>query len=195
MPRPLTLVRPVLLLAALLAVPVGVPPAQAVPAAQAPEQRAVTIRLLQANIGNINVAPGACNDQAVKLCLAPVERRLADRLAELRPQVVLFQEVLPGLVCEPPARPGAFGTPPTSASLLNPQHLCSPGQRAGQSDPDQVDRLLPPTEWESRCNAPFIDPADAERVIPPWDCISIRRELGRITAFRTCRQRPGRGRG
>jgi hypothetical protein len=155
------------------------------PAAGAAPARAVEVRLLQANIGNINVAPGACNDQAVKLCLAPVEQRLAARLAELKPEVVLFQEVLPGLVCEPPAAPGAFGTPPTSLSLLNPQHLCSPQQRALQDDPDQVDRLLPPAAWETRCNAPHLDPAAPARVIPPWDCISVRRDRGRIASFRS----------
>jgi len=143
------------------------------------------VRFLQANVGNINVAPGACNDQAVKLCLAPVEQRLQQRLAELAPHVVALQEVLPGLVCAPPAKPGDFGTPATSLSLLNPQHLCSAQQRAQQTAPDQIDRLLPPDDWDTRCNAPLIDPAAPERVIPPWDCVGVRRDRGQITAFRT----------
>lgn len=160
--------------------------------ALAAEPPAVQIRLLQANVGNVNIAPGACNDQAVKLCLAPVEQRLARRLAELRPDVVVLQEVLPGLLCQPPATPGAFGTPASSLSLLNPQHLCSPQQRATQTDPDQVDRLLPPAQWETRCNAPDVDPAAPDRVIPPWDCVSVRRDRGRIAAFRSL---PGTARG
>jgi hypothetical protein len=143
------------------------------------------VRFLQANVGNINVAPGACNDQAVKLCLAPVEQRLAARLAELQPDVVALQEVLPALVCDPPVKAGDFGTPPESLSLLNPQHLCSPGRRAEQPAPDQVDRLLPPAEWETRCNEPLIDLAAPERVIPPWDCVSVRKARGSIAQFRT----------
>jgi hypothetical protein len=178
--RPL---RSAALLLAVAALVVGTP---------SPGQAAGEIRFLQANIGNVNVAPGACNDQAVKLCLAPVEQRLAVRLAELQPDVVALQEVLPTLVCEPPASPGAFGTPATSLSLLNPDHLCSPQQRAAASAPEQRDRLLPPREWDVRCNAPNIDPAAPERVIPPWDCVGVRRSAGRIADFRTLPgSRPG----
>jgi hypothetical protein len=108
-----------------------------------------------------------------------------ERLADLQPDLVAFQEVLPALVCDPPAKPGDFGTPSTSLSLLNPNHLCSPGQRSAQSAPDQVDRLLPPQQWQTRCNAPLIDPAAPERVIPPWDCISVRRSRGSIATFTT----------
>lgn len=165
----------------LLGVPAAAFAAPAAPAALP----AVSVRLLQANIGNINIAPGACNDQAVKLCLAPVEQRLAARLAELDPEVVLLQEALPGSLCQPATQPGGFGTPASSLSLLNPQHLCSPAQRATQAAPDQVDRLLPPARWDSRCNAARIDPAAPERVIPPWDCVAVRRDRGRIASFQT----------
>lgn len=144
---------------------------------------AVAFRFLQANIGNVNLA--ACNDQAVKICLAPVEARLSERLTELAPDVVALQEVLPALVCLPPAKAGDFGTPATSPSLANPFHLCNPAVRDAFADPDQLDRLLPPRVWETRCNAPLIDPASPDRVIPPWDCLGVRRSAGRLTGFVT----------
>lgn len=169
-----------LLLAALLAAPLlAAEPASAV---EAP--RPVDVRVLQANVGNVNVTPGACGDQAVKLCLRPVEERITAGLRALDPQVVLLQELLPALLCRPPERPGAFGTSPHSLSLRNPEHLC-PDVLAGLEPDDQVDRLLPPEQWETRCNAPSIDPADRTRAIPPWDCISVRRDLGRIASFTT----------
>jgi hypothetical protein len=169
-------VRPTLLLVALLATPLA-------PAAHASPAPTPSFTVLQANLGNINVTPGACNDQAVKLCLKPVEDRITERVRVLDPDVVLLQEVLPSLVCAPPAKDGDFGTPPTSPSLRNPQHLCNPAVAAMLPAVEQLDRLLPPEQYETRCNDPLIDPADPGRVIPPWDCIGVKRSAGRIAAF------------
>lgn len=171
-----------LLLAALLAGPLMAVPAGAQEAG-AQSAGAVPVRLLQANLGNINVTPGACGDQAVKLCLQPVEDRITAGLRTLDPDVVVLQEVLPTLVCAPPAKEGDFGTAPTSLSLRNPAHLCNPSVAAALPAAEQLDRLLPPLQWETRCNDPLIDPAQPGRVIPPWDCIGVKRERGRMVAF------------
>jgi hypothetical protein len=171
------------LLLALLLTLVAAPLAPGGPVARAQQPDPTTFSVLQANIGNINITPGACNDQAVKLCLRPVEERIVAGIRALDPDVVLLQEVLPTLICAPPVKAGDFGTSETSPSRLNPNHLCSAAGSAGLSDPDQLDRLLPPQAYEARCNDPLIDPANPERVIPPWDCVGVKRSAGRLVSF------------
>jgi hypothetical protein len=151
--------------------------------AAVPAPPAVPVRVLQANVGNVNATPLGCGDQAVKLCLLPVEQRVIERLRALDPEVVLLQEVLPTLVCRPPARDGDVGTPPDSPSLSNPDHLCNPAMAERLAAEEQLDRLLPPAQWQTRCNDASLDPADPERTVPPWDCVGVRRDVGRLASF------------
>lgn len=123
------------------------------------------VRYLQANIGNINV--GACNDVAVKICLAPVEDRAVASLRRIDPDVVAIQEVLPD-ICD---RAGDL-------EKNNPNHLCGGARRAG----NMIDRLLPPGVYDTRCNT---SPAGASIPIPAWDCFGVKRSRGSITTYDT----------
>lgn len=84
---------------------------------------AVTLTVVLANIGNVNV-PG-CADQSYKLCQRPVEQRAAKALRALRPDLAALVEVLPADLCK-------------RAPSTNPDNLCS----RPQDPPSQVERLL-----------------------------------------------------
>lgn len=121
-------------------------------ACAAPAAGAEEIVAVQANVGNINVS--GCSDQVYKLCLRPVERRSAAAFAELKPDVVSFQEILPPDLCE-------------RAPSSNPNNLCS----SPLNPPSQVERLLG-AGFRHRCDNRF-----------GWDCIAVRRSvaaLGRV---------------
>lgn len=91
--------------------------------ALAPAARAAELRVVQSNVGNVNV-PG-CNDQVFKLCLRPVEERAAAALRALGADVAGFEEILPPDLCERAPSP-------------NPDNLCS----GALEPPSQVARLL-----------------------------------------------------
>ena len=114
--------------------------------------RAEELLVVQANVGNVNVS--ACLSQVFKLCQRPVERRATAAFAELRPDLVAFQEILPPDLCQ-------------RAPSSNPNNLCS-----GPLDPpSQVVRLLGPG-YAQRCDNRF-----------GWDCLALRSDraaLGRV---------------
>jgi len=128
----------------------------------------VSLRFLQANVGNINVA--GCNDEVVKLCLAPVEDRTRASIARLRPEIMAIQETLPDQVCSE--------VPASSPSLANTANLCAPGTRRGGN---QVDRLLPPQTYDTRCNSVLT----SATYPPPWDCLAVDRSRGSIVSYAT----------
>lgn len=130
----LSIVGPVLLLAA-----AAVAPATARASTAAPAE----LRVVLANVGNVNV-PG-CADQVFKLCLRPVEARAASALRALRPDLAGLIEVLPPDVC-------------AQAPSSNPASLCAgpPPQPASQ-----VARLLG-ADHPQACDDRFA-----------WDCIAV----------------------
>ena len=123
--------------------------AAALPATARAEEELVVV---QANVGNVNVA--GCSEQVYKLCLRPVEQRARQAFADLKPDVVAFQEILPDDLCQ-------------RAPSRNPNNLCS-----GPLQPrSQVERLLGSAQ-RHRCDDRF-----------GWDCIAVggKARLGRIT--------------
>jgi hypothetical protein len=55
------------------------------------------VNLLQANVGNTALA---CEGYAFKLCKADVEDRVRDSIAQLAPDLLVLQEVLPDTFCD-----------------------------------------------------------------------------------------------
>jgi hypothetical protein len=104
-------------------------------AAEAAPATAAELRVVQANVGNVNV-PG-CQQQVYKLCLRPVEVRAVKALRDLRPDLVGFEEILPPDLCR-------------RAPSTNPDNLCSGPLRP----PSQVERLLG-SGYRHLCDARF----------------------------------------
>lgn len=92
----------------------------------APSSAAERLRVVLANVGNVNVA--ACNDQAFKLCLRAVEERGARELRALAPDLVGLIEVLPVDRCrtDPSTNPANLCSAPLSAGT-QPERLLGPG--------------------------------------------------------------------
>lgn len=107
------------------------------------------LRLLQANIGNVDFA---CRDVKGKLCETAVEARLARGIAAVDPDVLLLQEVLPFALCK------------AKASWPD-DHACHATPGAPQPVPDQVRRLLG-SGYTVVC-----EPAHG------WDCVAVRSAL------------------
>ena len=110
--------------------------------------------VVQANVGNVNVS--GCGDQVYKLCLKPVERRGAQALRAIDPDVVAFEEILPPKLCQ-------------TAPSTNPQNLCS----GPLEPPSQVQRLLGDGH-AFECDARF-----------GWDCLAVRAGVGDLVGFET----------
>lgn len=130
--------------AAVLAAAVAVLVAALAPAGAAAASPPRELRVVLANVGNVNV-PG-CADQVFKLCLRPVEARAAAALRALRPDVSGLIEVLPADLCD-------------RAPSSNPANLCA-GARPGPAS--QVARLLGDDHAQA-CDDRF-----------GWDCVAVR---------------------
>lgn len=91
----------------------------------APTPPTVEFTLLQANVGNAQLSCG--DDYVYKLCDFDVEGRIAAQIAQLAPDVIVLQEVVPDALCD-----GFVEDDPT--------RVCHPDHRA--TEPSQVRRLL-----------------------------------------------------
>lgn len=115
------------------------------------QSTANSFSLLQANIGNVDPV---CSLQArSKLCHQDVEDRIAARIRQLRPDLVSLQEVLPDWICR-------------KGKAANRGQVCQNYQTRPVRD--QVRRLLG-TDYTIVC-----EPKQS------WDCIGLRKEIGRI---------------
>jgi hypothetical protein len=102
--------------------------------------------LLAANVGNADVL--RCDTAVFKLCSAESEHAVAERIAALRPDVVLLTEVLTSSVC-------------ALQQSWEPWHACHPENRA--AEPEQVRRLLG-AEYVIAC-----EPRNG------YECVAVRR--------------------
>lgn len=85
----------------------------------------VEFTLLQANVGNARLSCG--EGYVYKLCDVEVEARITARIAQLSPDIVVLQEVMPDALCD-------------TFVEDDPTRVCHPAHRA--TEPSQVRRLL-----------------------------------------------------
>ena len=104
-----------------LALPIGLGLTTCAP----PLPPSIEFTVLQANVGNAKLSCG--DDYIYKLCDVDVEQRIAEQIAQLVPDVVVLQEVVPDALCD--------GFVEGDATKV-----CHPVHRAGE--PSQVRRLL-----------------------------------------------------
>ena len=104
-----------------LALPIGLGLTTCAP----PLPPSIEFTVLQANVGNAKLSCG--DDYIYKLCDVDVEQRIAAQIAQLAPDVVVLQEVVPDALCD--------GFVEGDATKV-----CDPVHRAGE--PSQVRRLL-----------------------------------------------------
>ena len=124
-------------------------------------QEAVPVRVLLANVGNVNAS--CLQDYVVKLCQTAVEQRAAAALADVRPDVAVLVEVLPDDWC-PTRRPDE----------PDPTKSCS-----GPPEPvEQVRRLLGP-DYDYRCDTRY-----------GWDCVAVRADVASFTSAVTTAPAP-----
>ncbi len=116
-----------------------------------------TISVLAANVGNIDVL--RCGGAVYKLCNVDSELAVKTRLRDLRPDVVLLQEVITPTVC---AR---------IQDLVDDQHVCHPAHTA--VEPEQPRRLLGP-DYTITCD----DRAG-------YECIAVHRDVGTLDGCAT----------
>lgn len=116
-----------------------------------PEPEPVAFTLLQANVGNATLA---CEPYLYKLCYADVEERIAGRLAELAPDIVVLQEVLPADFCDGIDEP-------------DPEKICHPSRRL--DEPWLARRLVGP-DYELACDTRN-----------GFECIGVRQDVGTLS--------------
>lgn len=118
---------------------------------QMPEAGDSGFTVLVANLGNIDFR--RCNDVAFNLCWTELEQTITARIAELAPDVVMFQEVLDPAQCD------AVENPPED-------HVCQLEMAGFQ--PPQARRLLGP-DYTVVCDARN-----------GYECIGVHTDFGTI---------------
>lgn len=108
------------------------------------------VKVLQANVGNSALG---CEGANWKLCYQTTENNIRDRIAQLAPDVVFLQEVLPDKIC----RAGAAGSS---------DKVCYNYSTRTDRARDQVRRLLPSGTYTTVCEGN-----------DSWDCTGVRHSM------------------